>query len=116
MIALIADVLSWFFLLSGASFCVIGGIGLIRMPDFYSRTHAASLGDTLGAGLIVVGLALQAPSILVVTKLLFTLAFLWVTGPIATHALVKAAYARGIAVNDPHHEAGSTGEGAAHAD
>ena len=50
------DILSGFFLVSGAIFCVISGIGLIRMPDFYARSHAAGIGDTLGAGLILIGL------------------------------------------------------------
>lgn len=93
------EIVSWFLLLSGATFCVISGIGLMRMPEFYARTHATGLGDTGGAGLIILGLILQAPSFLVVVKLLFILAFLWVTGPIATHALVKAAYARGVSVD-----------------
>ena len=101
MIAQVLDVLSWLLLLSGTTFCVIGGIGLIRMPDFYTRSHAASLGDTMGAGLILAGLALQAPSILIVVKLAFIGGFVWFTGPIATHALVKAAYARGVMVHDP---------------
>lgn len=103
MIAMVLDGVSWVLLLSGATVCVIGGIGLWRMPDFYARTHAASLGDTMGAGLILLGLALQAPSLLIAIKLGFILAFLWFTGPIATHALVKAAYAHGLAVTEPEH-------------
>ena len=96
----VIDALSWFLLLSGATFCVIGGIGLIRMPEFYTRCHAAGVSDTLGAGLILAGLALQTSDPMVWIKLFFTLAFLWITGPIATHALVKAAYARGLAVEE----------------
>ncbi len=107
MIQLVLDALTWVFVITGALFCMISAYGLIKMPDFYTRTHAASLGDTMGAGLILVGLMFAAPSMLVVVKLAFTLAFLWFTGPIATHALVKAGYARGLAVEDP---------GAAHAD
>ena len=99
MIGLVLDAISWALLLSGATFCVIGGIGLFRMPDFYARTHAASLGDTMGAGLIIAGLMLQSPGLLIAVKLIFVLAFLWFTGPIATHALVKAAYARGVMVH-----------------
>lgn len=99
-LSLTIDALSALLLLSGGVFCIIGAIGLLRMPELYARTHAASLGDTLGAGLILLGLALQAPSLLVAIKLGFVLAFLWITSPIATHALLKAAYARGIAVED----------------
>ena len=95
----LADGASYILLTAGAAFCVLSGIGMLRMPDFYSRCHAAGLGDTLGALLIVVGLILQSPSLLVVAKLLFVLAFMWITGPVATHALVKAAYARRVRVD-----------------
>ncbi len=101
MIAVVLDAVSAVLLLGGAAFCVIGGIGLVRMPEFYSRTHATGLGDTMGAGLITAGLALQAPTVLVAVKLVFILGFLWFTGPMATHALVKAAYARGVRVQEP---------------
>ena len=92
----ILDLASWFFLMTGCAFCVIGGIGLIRMPDFYSRSHAASLTDTLGAALILLGLALQAGLGLIAVKLLFIYVFLYITCPTAAHALVKAAYSKGI--------------------
>jgi len=99
MIEILRLTLCWFLLLSGATFCVIGGIGLLRMPDFYARTHAGSVSDTLGAGLILLGLAIYAGPTLVAVKLAFILMFLWLTGPVATHALVKAAYARGVSVS-----------------
>ena len=96
----ILDIASWFFLVSGASFCVIGGIGLLRMPDFYARTHAAGITDTLGAGLILAGLLLQAGPTLIGIKLILILAFLELVGPTAGHALFKAAYADGIKVHE----------------
>ena len=58
--ALTLEIASWALLVSGALFCVISGIGVLRLPDFYSRTHGASIGDTMGAGLIVLGLLLQS--------------------------------------------------------
>ena len=91
--ALLIDVLSGVLLLSGVGFALLGGVGLLRMPDFYTRLHAASLTDTLGAGLILLGLILQAGWTLVSVKLVLILAFLWFTGPIATHALARAALA-----------------------
>lgn len=97
-LAVLLDILSWLLLGGGTAFCIIGGIGLVRFPDFYSRIHATGLTDTLGAGLILVGLMLQAGLSLVTVKLVFVLAFLWITGPTANHALVKAAYAHGIKV------------------
>jgi multicomponent Na+:H+ antiporter subunit G len=87
---------SWFCLMAGSAFCVIGGIGMIRMPDFYSRSHAASLTDTLGAALILLGLGLQAGPSLVAVKLLFVLVFLYITSPTSAHALVKSAYSHGV--------------------
>lgn len=96
--ALLLDALSWLLLTAGTAFCIVGGIGLVRFPDFYTRIHATGLTDTLGAGLILVGLMLQAGLSLVMVKLIFVLAFLLITGPTANHALVKAAYAHGIKV------------------
>lgn len=85
------DVLSWGLILGGAFFCVTGMIGLIRMPDLFTRLHAASVTDTLGAGLLCGGLMLQAGPTLVAVKLLFVLALLFFTGPAITHALAQAA-------------------------
>jgi multicomponent Na+:H+ antiporter subunit G len=89
--AVLIDLLSWLALLGGVAFALIGSVGLLRMPDFYTRLHAAGITDTLGAALIVLGLALQAGWTLVSVKLLLILIFLWFTSPIATHALARAA-------------------------
>jgi len=51
---------SWFSLVLGGIFCIVGAVGMLRMPDFYTRMHAASVIETLGAGLILLGLMLQA--------------------------------------------------------
>lgn len=88
---MIWDALSWILLVTGGALVIVGGIGLIRLPDFFSRLHAVSIPDTLGAGLITAGLILQAGLSLVSLKLLLILLFLLFTGPTATHALAKAA-------------------------
>ena len=93
---IVLDVLSWACLAGGGFFCVVGGIGLIRMPDFYTRMHAASVTETLGAGLILLGLMLQAGFTLVTAKLLLICLFIFLTSPAATHALAKAALLRGL--------------------
>lgn len=85
------DSLSWVVLMLGALFCIIGGIGLHRLPDFFSRLHGAGITDTLGAGLILFGLMLQAGWGLITIKLIFILAILWLTSPTSTHAIAKAA-------------------------
>jgi multicomponent Na+:H+ antiporter subunit G len=104
----VVDIASWLCLLGGSAFCVIGGIGMLRMPDFYTRSHAASLTDTLGAALILLGLGLQSGFNLVSAKLVLVLIFLYLTSPTATHALVKAAYSRGLLAPDVEDERGST--------
>jgi multicomponent Na+:H+ antiporter subunit G len=93
---LVADILSWACLLAGGFFCIVGTLGLVRMPDFYTRMHAASVTDTLGAGLILAGLVIQAGFTLVAVKLLMIGILLFFTSPTATHALAKAAYSRGV--------------------
>lgn len=89
--SMLLEWLSWALLGIGSLLLIIGGIGLIRFPDFYSRVQAAGLTDTLVSIAILLGLALQADSIPVIAKLLFTLLFLLFTGPTAAHALAKAA-------------------------
>jgi multicomponent Na+:H+ antiporter subunit G len=90
------DLASWACLVAGGLFCIVGGFGLLRMPDFYTRVHAASVVDTLGAGLMLLGLLLQAGLTLVGAKLLMIGLLLLVAGPTATHALVRAAMHRGL--------------------
>jgi multicomponent Na+:H+ antiporter subunit G len=90
------DVASWILLAAGGLFCIVGAIGLLRMPDFYTRVHAASVTDTLGAGLILLGLVLQAGWTLVAAKLVMIGLLIFFTSPAATHALARAALGRGL--------------------
>ena len=91
MMDTVLDVLSWIFLLGGAIFLLVGAIGALRFPDFYTRLHAVSVCDTMGAGLVLVGLMLQGGLSLVTVKLLLMFYFLIFTGPTAVHALAEAA-------------------------
>ena len=93
---LLATILSGIFLLSGVFFVVVGAIGIYRFPDFYSRLHGAGVTDTLGAGLILIGLIFQAGLTLVAVKLAFIGAFLFFTSPTSTHAIANAAYVAGL--------------------
>lgn len=97
MIALLVDVSSWAFILAGGAFVIVGAVGLVRMPDLYTRMHASSVTDTLGAGLLIIGLMLQAGLSLVTLKLVFFLALFFFMGPVATHALAQAALHQGVA-------------------
>ena len=92
----VVNVLSWILLLAGGAFAVIGGVGLVRVPDFDSRLHAGGITDTLTALLIVGGLILQSGFSLLTIKLLLILLFLLFTTPTATHALARAAIADGL--------------------
>ncbi|HET9662930.1 MAG TPA: monovalent cation/H(+) antiporter subunit G [Burkholderiales bacterium] len=93
------DAASWILLVAGGLFCIVGAVGLLRMPDLFTRMHAASVTDTLGAGLILLGLMLQAGFTLVSAKLLLVGLLIFFTSPTATHALARAALARGLEPN-----------------
>ena len=93
---ILTDVLSWGCLLGGVAFALVGAVGYLRLPDVFSRMHAAGIIDTLAALLIIVGLVLQAGFTLVSVKLLFVFAFILVTSPTATHALARAALSGGV--------------------
>lgn len=92
----VVDIASWILLVAGGFFCVVGAIGLHRMPDFYTRVHAASVIDTVGAGLVLIGLILQAGWTLVAAKLVIIGLLLFFSSPTATHAIAKAALGRGL--------------------
>jgi len=90
------DILSGIGLLIGSLFCLIGAAGLLRMPDFYTRVHAASLIETAGAGFILLGLILHAGFTLVAAKLLMIGFLILFASPTASHALARAALIRGL--------------------
>ena len=90
------DIVSGCALVAGGFFCVVGGIGILRMPDFYTRMHATSVTETLGAALILLGLMLQAGFTLVAAKLAMIGLLIFFTSPTATHALARAAMIRGV--------------------
>ncbi len=94
--SVVVDVIVWACLLSGSFFVLTGGVGLIRMPDFFTRMHPAGLTDTLGAGLIIAGLMVEAGWSLNLAKLVMIMIFLLITSPTSSHALAHAALARGL--------------------
>jgi multicomponent Na+:H+ antiporter subunit G len=99
------DVLSWIAIAGGLFFMLVGTIGVLRLPDVYTRLHAAGMTDTMGAGLLLLGMALQAIKGVqhgetsywfVFIRLVLVYAFLLFTSPIATHALARAGLAGGV--------------------
>jgi len=94
--ALAMDILSWILLTSGGVFVFIGGLGALRMPNLYTRMHAASLTDTIAAVLVIGGVMLQAGATLATIKLAAILLFLLLTSPTASNALASAAILSGL--------------------
>jgi len=99
------EVLSWIAILGGLFFMLVGTVGVLRMPDVYTRLHAAGMTDTMGAGFLVLGMSLQtvlgivdgeSSYWFVLIRLVLVYAFLMFTSPIATHALARAALAGGV--------------------
>lgn len=93
---LIIEVLSWILIVSGSVFSIIGAVGTLRFPDFWSRLHAASITDSAGMILLVAGMCLQAGPTLITVKLLVIGVFLFITGPTSTHAIANAALVTGL--------------------
>lgn len=91
----VVDALSWCFLLGGGGFLLISGVGVLRMPDLFTRIHAAGMADTMGAGMVLVGLMLQGGFSLATVKLLLILGFLWFSSPVSSYALARATLAGG---------------------
>lgn len=87
---LLLEVMSWASILAGSFFVLVGALGLLRMPDVFTRMHAASVIETVGVGFLIVGMCLQAELGLVTLKLLMLAALFVFTGPVVTHALAQA--------------------------
>ena len=90
------DIMSWILLTAGGGFVLVGGIGALRMPNLYTRMHAASVTDTMGAVLVLSGIMLQAGLSLATIKLAAILLFLLFTSPTSSYALASAAMLAGI--------------------
>ncbi len=91
----IVFVLSWIFIISGSIFLIIGAVGILRFPDFWSRLHAAAIIDSAAAGLLFAGMIMQGGFTFVTAKLLLIGIFMFITGPTSTHAVANAAYVSG---------------------
>jgi multicomponent Na+:H+ antiporter subunit G len=93
---IVAIILSGAFLFVGSFLCISGGIGILRFPDFYTRMHAVGVTDTLGAGLILLGLMFLSTDFLVIAKLVMILLLTLLIGPTTSHVLAKAAMHNGL--------------------
>ncbi len=94
--SLILDLATWSAIGAGCVFILVGTLGLLRLPDVFSRLHGAGMTDTLGAGLLVAGMLMQTTDWLVAAKLVLILVFLAFTSPMTSHALARAALHAGL--------------------
>ena len=94
--SLLTEILGWAFIAAGSFFTVVGALGLVRMPDLYTRLHASGVLDPFGVSLILIGLMFQAGFTLVTAKLFFLVVLLLFTSPVSCHALARAALHRGV--------------------
>ena len=92
---MIIEYIAAFFFIGGFFFLAVGVIGLLRLPDVYTRMHAMGKCDTLGAGMVLFGLMLLIFDITNVTKLILILVMIATINPIITHLIAKTAYNRG---------------------
>ena len=88
----LSEIFSWIFILLGSFLILVGSIGLIRLPDFWSRLHGASITDTGGVLFLLIGMMIQAGSVWIFLKLVAIGIFLFVSSPTASHAIANAAY------------------------
>ena len=87
-------------IVDGLFFLVVGAIGMLRLPNVFSRAHALSLTDSLGAVLVLAGLAVyQGPSMNFL-KLMVVLVLVYMLNPVIAHATIRAAHRTGVDSND----------------
>ena len=109
-VELLINVVSWILILLGSSLVTIGSFGFFRFRDFWSRLHAASVIDSGGMLLIILGMCFQAGLSLITVKLFLIAIFLLITGPTATHAIANAALVSGLLIKNWSSKNSATGE------
>ena len=97
---IVVDILSWILILAGSALSIVSAIGMVRFPEFWSRLHAASVGESGGMILLLAAMCLQAGWSLIAAKLVLIGIFLFITGPTATHAVANAALVSGLRPRD----------------
>jgi multicomponent Na+:H+ antiporter subunit G len=93
---MIIDAFSWILIIVGGTFSIISAIGILRLPDVFTRMHAAGIGDTLALGALSAGMMLQAGWTIVTVKLVLIIVFVAFASPTTTHALAQAAIVGGL--------------------
>lgn len=83
-------------LIIGSFMMFLAGLGVVRMPDLFTRMHASTKGASLGVALLLIGAALVFQDLAVATKAVVTITFIFLTAPVAAHLLGRAAYSRNV--------------------
>lgn len=86
------NILVGILMVTGAFFALVASVGLLRLNDVYMRMHAASKAGTLGSGLLILGLALYAAEVGVISRAIAGIVFFLLTAPVSAHLLARAAY------------------------
>ena len=94
--SLVIDILSGLLIAAGVVALLTGSLGLLRLPDLYSRTHAVGVMDTAAVGFIILGLIVHEGFTLISVKLALVGIFLFFTSPISTHAVAQVAHRSGL--------------------
>lgn len=97
---LVREILAIILLFGGLFFLTVGVVGLIRLPDIYNRLHALGKCDTMGSGMIILGMVLIVPGTTNVVKLLLMALFTLAINPVMTHLITKTAYVRGTPMSE----------------
>ena len=84
-----------FLVLAGSAFAAVAALGILRLPDVYTRMHSASKAGAVGAGMLLLALALTSDSMPTALRALAAVVFILLTAPLAAHLLAKAAYSVG---------------------
>jgi multicomponent Na+:H+ antiporter subunit G len=88
-------IIAAFGIIAGAGFCLLASVGLVRFPELYTRIHAASKAGVVGAGFILLALAIVSLDISIVLRSIVAILFLLMTTPISAHLLSRSAYFAG---------------------
>lgn len=91
-----SEIIAGALLLVGAAFLLLAAVGLLRMPDLFTRMSAATKGTTLGVGCMLLAVGVYFPGIGITTRAIAGIGFFFITGPVAAHMIARAAYFVGV--------------------
>jgi len=95
---MIREIMVSLFLLMGGILSLIAVAGVLRMPDIFTRMHAATKVGTVGVSSITIGLMIHFGSITVISRGILVIAFFLLTAPVAAHMIARAAYRSGVSL------------------